>query len=114
MKGCAPEQVQDATRGLSGDVDPFDVLRFALRSIRIHLPFVQKIFLVTPSQKPVWLQETEDLEVVPHSSFTEGNRTLFDGTTLESNIARVHQASECFIYIREPPPPSTTSHRVLT
>jgi len=104
-QGCSNELITSATSE-SGDVDPFDALRFSLRSIRKNLPFVKKIFLVTASQKPDWLQETEELEVVPHSSFTEGNRTLFDGTVVEANIGRVEKAGECFIYIRKPYPPS--------
>ena len=101
-QGCPEEDVNKA-KAPNGDVDPFDALRFSLRSIRQHLPFVRKILLVTANQRPVWLQETEQLELVPHSSFTEGNRTLFDGTVLESNIARVNQAGECFIYMRKLP-----------
>jgi len=100
-QGCGQDYI-DVSTSDSGDVDPFDALRFSLRSIRQHLPFVRKIFLVTPDQKPDWLQETEFLEIVPHCSFTQGNRTLFDGTVVEANIGRVDQASECFLHIRKP------------
>ena len=75
-------------------------LRYALRSVYRHLPWVRRIHLVTDDQVPPWLVESEGLRVVSH-------RELFAGTGVEHSFnshaisARLHHVpglSDHFLY----------------
>ncbi|MCL2094568.1 hypothetical protein FWH13_00380 [Candidatus Saccharibacteria bacterium] len=115
----APKTQKEEQGGLkskSGDSDEelfrdWDTLRYLLRGIHAHMPWVNRIFLVTMNQHPTWLQlpkETSDaagrhtLQLVDHTSFIPKEYLpTFSSHTIELNFHRLPSLSEHFIYFND-------------
>eukprot|EP00667_Euglena_gracilis_P006432 EG_transcript_6488 len=101
----------------SGDVDPFDSLRYLLRSIATHAPFLSPIILTTErNQIPSWLNTSRpDVRVVFHDEYVPAapvfnshpfeyrfghfpafNLTAPDGRPTESSLF-----GQCFVYMND-------------
>ena len=77
-------------------------LVFSIRSIEKNLPWINKIFVVTDSQKPDWLKETDKLKVVYHSDFIpESYLPLFNSEAIETFLHLIPGLEEHFIYIND-------------
>lgn len=81
-----------------------DELRYSLRSLDDHAPWVRKIFLVTDQQVPSWLN-TEDprIEVVDHRDIfpDDGRLPVFNSNAIISRLHHIEGLSEHFLYFND-------------
>nr|WSX79453.1 stealth conserved region 3 domain-containing protein [Streptomyces sp. NBC_00899] len=81
-----------------------DELRYSLRSLATHAPWVRKIFLVTDDQTPSWLNtEHPDIQVVSHREIFADTSLLptFNSHAIESQLHRIEGLSEHFLYVND-------------
>ena len=77
-------------------------LRYNLRAIERFFPDHGHIYVVTDSQKPEWLLESENLTVVDHRDLIPADRLpVFDSGNIESYIHRIPGLSERFFYLND-------------
>lgn len=70
-------------------------LRYSLRSIHFHLPWVRTIHLVTNGQVPPWLDlDHPKINLVTHNDFFADPAALpvFSSSTIEANLHRIGRA----------------------
>lgn len=75
-------------------------LQISLRSVEKHMPWINKIFIVTDNQIPTWLDTTNSkIKVVFHKDFIpEEVLPTFNSSALELYLHRIPDLSEHFIY----------------
>ena len=81
-----------------------DLLRYSLRSLERHAPFVRKVYLVTDHQLPEWLDvDQPDLELVFHEDIFPDPSHLptFSSRAIECHLHRIPGLSERFIYFND-------------
>jgi len=81
-----------------------DELRYSLRSLSTHAPWIRKIFLVTDDQVPEWLNtEHPDIQVVSHREIFGDPSWLptFNSHAIESQLHRIEGLSEHFLYVND-------------
>ncbi|MFH8724283.1 stealth conserved region 3 domain-containing protein [Streptomyces termitum] len=81
-----------------------DELRYSLRSLAAHAPWIRRIFLVTDDQTPAWLDTGHpDVQVVDHRELFADPAWLpsFNSHAIESQLHRVEGLSEHFLYIND-------------
>ena len=69
----------------------YEQLRYSLRSLEKHAPWVRQVFLVTAGQIPYWLNlDHPRLTVVTHEEIFERQEHLptFSSPAIEANIHR--------------------------
>ncbi|NNE10944.1 MAG: hypothetical protein HKN41_01725 [Ilumatobacter sp.] len=83
--------------------EPFDELRYSLRSLRQHVPFVRRIFLVTDRQRPEWLLDDAGVAVVDHSEIFRPVDALpvFNSHAIESQLHHVPGLAEHYVYLND-------------
>lgn len=81
----------------------WDNLVFLFRSIEQHMPWVNKVYLVTCGQIPKWLDiNCEKVKVVFHEEFIPKEfLPTFNSHTIELNLHRINGLSEKFIYFND-------------
>ncbi|MEU3609010.1 stealth conserved region 3 domain-containing protein [Streptomyces sp. NPDC035033] len=99
-RGLATDDAQ------SGDVRfrNRDELRYSLRSLAAHAPWIRRIFLVTDDQTPSWLDTSHpDVEVVGHRELFADPDWLpsFNSHAIESQLHRIEGLSEHFLYVND-------------
>ena len=81
-----------------------DELRYSLRSLDDHAPWVRNIFLVTDQQVPAWLN-TEDprITVVDHRDIfpDDGRLPVFNSNAIISRLHHIEGLSEHFLYFND-------------
>ncbi|MFJ5117108.1 stealth family protein [Kitasatospora sp. NPDC088548] len=105
LAGHAPDR--DGTE-LPGDADHRyhnrDELRYCLRSIAAHAPWVRHVFLVTDDQTPAWLDSSQPgLTVVSHRELFAGTDALpvFNSHAIETRLHLIPGLAEHFLYIND-------------
>lgn len=81
-----------------------DELRYSLRSLWLHAPFVRNIFIVTAGHRPPWLDVTHSkVQVVPHSVIFPQPEDLptFNSHAIEACLHRIPGLAEHFIYFND-------------
>lgn len=80
-----------------------DELRFSLRSLEMHAPFVNHIYLVTAGQRPSWLvKDHPRLTVVSHEEIIDPqNLPTFNSHAIESRLHHIPGLSEHYIYMND-------------
>lgn len=81
-----------------------DELRYSLRSLATHAPWIRKIFLVTDDQTPSWLNtEHPDIQVVSHREIFADPSWLptFNSHAIESQLHRIEGLAEHFLYVND-------------
>ena len=81
-----------------------DELRYSLRSVEKHAPWVRHIFIVTNGQIPSWLNlDDERVTVVSHSDIfvNKSHLPTFSSPAIESHLHRIPGLSEWFIYMND-------------
>ncbi|MFD6364065.1 stealth conserved region 3 domain-containing protein, partial [Streptomyces roseolus] len=81
-----------------------DELRYSLRSLATHAPWIRKVFLVTDDQVPSWLNtEHPDIQVVSHREIFADPSWLptFNSHAIESQLHRIEGLSEHFLYFND-------------
>lgn len=82
-----------------------DELRFALRSLERHAPWIDRVFLVTNGQVPSWLNlDNPRIRLVTHAEiFPDPASCLptFNSNAIELNLHRIPGLSEEFLYLND-------------
>ncbi|KAK7149624.1 hypothetical protein R3I94_009059 [Phoxinus phoxinus] len=79
-------------------------LRYSLRSIEKHAPWVRHIFIVTNGQIPSWLNlDNPRISVVTHQDIFHNQSHLptFSSPAIETHIHRIPGLSQKFIYLND-------------
>lgn len=79
-------------------------LRYSLRSIERHAPWVRNIFIVTNGQIPSWLNlDNPRVTIVTHQDVFRNLSHLptFSSPAIESHIHRIQGLSQKFIYLND-------------
>lgn len=79
-------------------------LKYSLRSVEKHAPWVRNIFIVTNGQIPSWLNlDNPRLKIVTHEELFLNNSHLptFSSPAIESHIHRIPGLSQKFIYLND-------------
>lgn len=81
-------------------------LKYSLRSAEKFAPFIRKIFIVTASQCPKWLNQNHPkIQIIDHSEIFPHpqNRYLptFNSIAIEMNLHRIPDLAEHFIYFND-------------
>ncbi|MFC0508745.1 stealth family protein [Micromonospora costi] len=81
-----------------------DELRYSLRSLHSFAPWLRRIFLVTDSQLPSWLDPHHPMvTVVSHAElFADlGGTSSFNSHAIESRLHRIEGLAEHFLYLND-------------
>lgn len=77
-----------------------DELKFALRSVATYAPWIRRIFIVTDSPTPAWLDEHPRVRIVRSEEFFADTSTLptHNSHAVEAQLHRIDGLSEHFLY----------------
>jgi hypothetical protein len=77
-----------------------DELKYALRSVYLFAPWVRRIFIVTDSPRPTWLDEHPSVTIVRSEEFFQDPTALptHNSQAVESQLQHIPGLSEHFIY----------------
>ncbi|MGK5739146.1 stealth family protein [Micromonospora sp. URMC 103] len=81
-----------------------DELRYSMRSLHSFAPWLRRIFLITDSQLPSWLDPHHPMvTVVSHAElFADlGGRSSFNSHAIESRLHRIEGLAEHFLYLND-------------
>ncbi|MFF4878880.1 stealth family protein [Micromonospora sp. NPDC000668] len=81
-----------------------DELRYSMRSLHSFAPWLRRIFLITDSQLPSWLDPNQPMvTVVSHAElFADlGGRSSFNSHAIESRLHRIDGLAEHFLYLND-------------
>jgi hypothetical protein len=85
--------------------DSFDLLRYSLRSLEVHAPWIRRVYLLTcRPQVPDWLcTDHPKLRVVHHDEVCSepGVLPVFNSNVIETFLDRLPEISEQFIYFND-------------
>lgn len=102
----AHSPVSDAGGDLSAGAMRFrnrDELRYSVRSVRTFMPWVRNIYIVTADQRPAWLSQESEIQVVSHSEIFPEQSALpvFNSHAIESCLHRIPGLAEHFLYFND-------------
>jgi len=77
-----------------------DELRYALRSVHMHAPWVRRIFIATDSPAPAWLIDHPKVTIVRSEEFFADTSVLpiHNSHAVEAQLHRIEGLSEHFLY----------------
>ncbi len=81
-----------------------DELRYSLRSLSMHAPWIRNIYLVTDDQTPPWLDTDQPgIQVVSHRDIFSRQEYLptFNSHAIESQLHHINGLSEHFLYFND-------------
>ncbi|WP_338117966.1 stealth family protein [Streptomyces coryli] len=81
-----------------------DELRYSLRSLAAHAPWIRRVYLVTDDQVPPWLDTTHPgLCVISHRDIFDDSRALptFNSHAIESRLHHIDGLAEHFLYFND-------------
>lgn len=79
-------------------------LKYSLRSVEKHAPWVRNIFIVTNGQIPSWLDmDNPRLKIVTHEELflNKSHLPTFSSPAIESHLHRIAGLSQKFIYLND-------------
>ncbi len=100
----------DTTRYRSalGDNDPFDVLRYSMRSVQMNFPYISRFLIVTErDQYPDWLDRGDaSVRVIFHDEYMpEGTYPVFNSHPIEYTLYLLKERgfidTNCFVYLND-------------
>mgnify|MGYP005974450319 CR=1 FL=1 len=103
-KLCNKELTVEMIRYLDFDnrFTDHDELKYSLRSLAKHAPWIRHIFIVTNKQRPRWLNDNSRVTIVDHSEIIPSNiLPTFNSCTIEQYIVNIKGLSEHFIYLND-------------
>ncbi|MFB6892112.1 Stealth CR1 domain-containing protein [Kitasatospora sp. NPDC056327] len=107
---AAPIAEEDgvAESGIAGDADQRfrnrDELRYCLRALAAHAPWIRRVHLVTDDQSPDWLDTAHPgLSVVAHRELFAGTDAgpVFNSHAIETRLHLVPGLAEHFLYLND-------------
>lgn len=80
-----------------------DELRYSLRSVEEYAPWIRRIFIVTDSQVPSWLDTSNPkIRIVDHSEILPPEALpTFNSTVIEHALHRIPDLSQHFLYAND-------------
>ena len=77
-----------------------DELKYALRSVYLYAPWIRRIFIVTDSPRPSWLDEHPLVTLVPSEDFftDAANLPTHNSHAIETQLHHIEGLSEHFLY----------------
>lgn len=80
-----------------------DELKYSLRSIEMYAPWIRKIFIVTDSQVPEWLDlSNPKIKIIDHTEIMPAKSLpCFNSAIIEHFIYRIPELSEYFLYAND-------------
>lgn len=80
-----------------------DELKYALRSLEMYAGFVRRVYLVTDSQIPAWLDaDAEGLTVIDHRDILPADALpVFNSHAIESRLHHIPGLSEHYLYFND-------------
>ncbi|MEU8192499.1 stealth family protein [Microbispora amethystogenes] len=81
-----------------------DELRYSLRSLLMHAPWINRIWIVTDGQTPPWLDTTHPMvSVVDHKEIFTDTSVLpvFNSHAIETQLHHIEGLSEHFLYFND-------------
>ena len=77
-----------------------DELRYALRSVHLHAPWIRRIFIATDSPAPAWLREHPKVTIVRSEEFFADPAVLptHNSHAVEAQLHRIPGLAEHFLY----------------
>ncbi|MBV2151780.1 stealth family protein [Kitasatospora sp. SUK 42] len=106
--GPIAEEDGTAASGIAGDADQRfrnrDELRYCLRALAAHAPWIRHVYLVTDDQVPHWLDTDEPgLTVVSHRELFAGTDggPVFNSHAIESRLHLIPGLAEHFLYVND-------------
>lgn len=78
-------------------------LKYSLRSIFKHAPWVRNIYIVTDDQCPYWLKDSDRVKIISHKEIFPDTAVLpvFNSHAIESCLHRIPGLSEKFVYFND-------------
>ncbi len=97
---------QESVHALAANASRYrnrDELRFSLRSLALHAPWVRRVHLVTCGQVPAWLETADErVTVVRHDEILDpGCLPTFNSHAIESALHRVPGLAEHYLYLND-------------
>lgn len=107
--GTDPQYVREWEKAARKKMDDYGklrstdhgTLRFAVRSVVTHVPFVRNIILVTNNQVPTWAREDDPRFRILSTDEVFANKShlpSFNSNSIEANLHNIPGLSECFLY----------------
>ena len=81
-----------------------DELKYSLRGLEKHAPWIRKIFLVTNGQVPNWLDmDSPKIEIVTHEEIfvNKSHLPTFSSAAIETHLHRIPGLSDNFLYLND-------------
>ncbi|WAC66919.1 stealth family protein [Agrococcus sp. SL85] len=80
-----------------------DELRYALRSVHMHAPWIRRIFIATDSPAPAWLAEHPKVTLVPAEAMFADPSVLptHNSHAVEAQLHRIDGLAEHFLYAND-------------
>jgi hypothetical protein len=80
-----------------------DELKYSLRSVEKHLPWIRKIFIVTDQQIPAWLNiSNSKIQIIDHTNILpKESLPCYNSVVLEYFLYRIPSLSEHFLYAND-------------
>ena len=97
---CIGKTVNKSTVNCKGRYTDNGELKYSLRSIEMYAPWVLRIFIVTDSQKPKWLNMSNPkIQLVDHKEIMPAESLpCFNSSLIEHFIHRIPGLSEYFLF----------------
>lgn len=94
----------DTRREAAGDARfrSRDELRYSMRSVFAHAPWVRTLHLVTAGQRPDWLVDHPQVRVVDHREILPADALpTFNSQAIETALHKVPDLAEHFVYLND-------------
>ena len=97
------EEITSSENDFRGRYSNNDELRYSLRSVEKHIPWVRKIFVVTDNQIPDWLDIVHPkIAVIDHSEILPSDALpCFNSSVIEYFLYKIPGLSEHFLYAND-------------
>lgn len=78
-------------------------LRYSLRSVHAHAPWIRNVYVVSDAQRPAWLVEGSGVQVVDHREIFGSPSALptYNSHAIESQLHHIDGLSEQFLYLND-------------
>lgn len=100
---CIGKPVENSSVNCEGRYTNNDELKYSMRSIEMYAPWIRKIFIVTDSQVPVWLDTTNPkVKIIDHKDIMPSEcLPCFNSALIEHFLYKIPGLSEHFIYAND-------------
>lgn len=97
------EKISASNINLHGRYVDNDELKYSLRSVEKHLPWIRKIFIVTDNQRPAWLDVNhQKIQLITHEDILPPEAIpCFNSVVIEYFIYRIPGLTDSFLYAND-------------